>query len=301
MYFNSPYEHYLIFDCYQSVILKSVKVYSASSANRIINLRDSNDVVLQTKTVYIPSGESRINLDFEIPVGNNLQLQAPVSPNLYRNDYGASYPYNLSNIISIKYNSADDINYYYFFYDWEIQEPPCVSERSSIDAMIMGSLVANITPSDTVYINPGDSITLIASSGDDFMWYPTNEITQSITVGDTGSYTVEVVSNSCVGSAVSEATVVLFEPNIVSLFSDNNEKISIYPNPTSDILYIELNSNKNAKINLYDIVGNIILYKEFQNPKSSINNVDIRNIPTGIYFMTIETNKQKLTKKIIKI
>ena len=51
---------------------------------------------------------------------------------LYRNDAGAIYPYNIGSVMSITGTSAGSPGYYYFYYDIEV-EVPCDNTVSSID------------------------------------------------------------------------------------------------------------------------------------------------------------------------
>ncbi len=134
--------HYEIFNCYEPMLLKSVKVYAEYDGNRTILLRDSSKATLQSLTVFIPQGESRVNLNFDLPVQNKLQLVGYGVPDLFRNNNGsASYPYILSNYITITESSASLPPYnvngnYYYFYDWEVQEKPCTSPRVPVVATI---------------------------------------------------------------------------------------------------------------------------------------------------------------------
>lgn len=143
--------HYLIFDCSTPSKLVSVKVYAETQKSRTIVLRDANEQVLATKTVNIPSGESRVLLNFDIPVGNDLQLVATGSPDLFRNNNNsANYPYEISGLISIKESSASLPQYnapgnYYYFYDWEVQESNCYSNTLLMNANILSPPIAAFT------------------------------------------------------------------------------------------------------------------------------------------------------------
>ena len=140
-------DQYQIFTCSTPVILKSVKVYASGAGNRTIELRDNVGTVLQSVVVNIPNGTSVVNLDFDLPVATNLQLGtlAGSSPSLYRNNAGASYPYNLAGQVSITNSSAGGA-YYYFFYDWTIEEYSCLSERAQVTAVVTPQEDATITP-----------------------------------------------------------------------------------------------------------------------------------------------------------
>ena len=73
----------------------------------------------------------------------------------------------------------------------------------------------------------------------------------------------------------------------------DNNLISIYPNPVSDLLNIKSNS-KIDRVEVYDISGkkiNVIL---------NDNKVDVTNLPAGSYIINIEIKEGKITKKFIK-
>jgi hypothetical protein len=72
--------------------------------------------------------------------------------------------------------------------------------------------------------------------------------------------------------------------------------ISIYPNPTSSVIYIEAESIIQS-VTVYDIKGRKILDKE---NASNQTNLDMSAFNNGIYFMLIETDKGTITKKIMK-
>ena len=69
------------------------------------------------------SGQQIIDLNFEVPVGNDMQLGvaqgAFKNVGLYRNNASASYPYDIGSAINITSSSASSApyGYYYFYYD----------------------------------------------------------------------------------------------------------------------------------------------------------------------------------------
>ncbi|MAX79438.1 MAG: hypothetical protein CL843_04580 [Crocinitomicaceae bacterium] len=123
---------YQIFDVFVDFKLVSVYVIAGSAGNRTIELRNASGTVLQDTVINIPSGGSRIDLNFEVTSGTNYQLgvSATSTINLYRNNSGAVYPYTLSGVCEITGSSASASGYYYFFYDWEVKEGDCTSERT---------------------------------------------------------------------------------------------------------------------------------------------------------------------------
>ncbi|MBL7928154.1 MAG: T9SS type A sorting domain-containing protein [Bacteroidia bacterium] len=122
---------YLIFNALTDLTLVSVKVYAQGAGNRIIELRDNNNAVLQSVTAFVPDGESRITLNFNIMAGTNYRLGTGNTPDMFRNNSGVQYPYDVNGFVSITSSSAG-AQFYYFFYDWEVKGPDmvCTSLRS---------------------------------------------------------------------------------------------------------------------------------------------------------------------------
>jgi len=184
--------YYLIFSTYTDLTLVSVEVNAGTVAgNRIIQLRDNNGNVLQSVTANLPSGVSRVTLNFDITAGNNYQLRCGTSnPNLYRNDSGVDYPYTVANVISITGTNASSQAYYYYFYDWEVLVgDECISARTPVTAVI------NEVPNAPTVSGGGtfcaNSATLTASGAGDhnIYWQGTNANGTS-TVNETSSYEV---------------------------------------------------------------------------------------------------------------
>jgi hypothetical protein len=85
-----------------------------------------------------------------------------------------------------------------------------------------------------------------------------------------------------------EGEVTLSSPT----FQENT--VSIYPNPTKDLIYIESNNTINA-VKVFDTLGRLVL--EQNNPS---NQLDISNLSSGLLFVQIDTDKGSLVKKVIK-
>lgn len=133
--FNSS--QYLVFDVYSKIELVSVKVYAGGAGVREIELRDNNGNSLQIAQVTLTNGEQVVPLNFLIEPGTDYQLgiSSNSQANMFRNNSGASYPYEIAGVVSITKSSAntDPYGYYYFYYDWEVRDM-CTSERGIIAA-----------------------------------------------------------------------------------------------------------------------------------------------------------------------
>lgn len=75
---------------------------------------------------------------------------------------------------------------------------------------------------------------------------------------------------------------------------ENNAKISIYPNPTSNILNINIKNSNNFEVTVFDLMGKKVAL--FKNQKS----VDISNLNNGMYLIKV-TDLENNTSQSLKI
>ena len=76
------------------------------------------------------------------------------------------------------------------------------------------------------------------------------------------------------------------------------ESILIYPNPAKDALYIDLNELVGfADIKVLDISGKQLISKEIIADK--ILDLDIRDLKQGVYFLHIQTEDGKITRRFV--
>ena len=130
-------------------------VYALNGGNVTVELRESDGTVLESTTVNVPAGSSRIQLDFAVPTGYDYELVGTNLPSggLYRNNYSATYPYELDDVLSIV-GATSSSSYYYYFYDWEVitENGTCTSEQVPVvvsmapnldDPIVQGDLICN--------------------------------------------------------------------------------------------------------------------------------------------------------------
>lgn len=124
----------LIFDAFDSFILKEVTVYSQSAGTREVVVRDNQGIIVGRKTFNLLTGTYTLQLDFQIPTGTDFEITATTlggnGPDLYRNNGGVSYPYSIAGLVSINRSTAgNSTSFYYYFYDWKVKRLDCVSPR----------------------------------------------------------------------------------------------------------------------------------------------------------------------------
>jgi surface protein len=78
-----------------------------------------------------------------------------------------------------------------------------------------------------------------------------------------------------------------------SVDDQNQLEISIYPNPTSDIVYIDGNYTQ-LKVFVYDILGKQVINK------SITNSIDISQLEKGVYILQLSDGVKLTTQRIIK-
>jgi hypothetical protein len=139
--FFSGNQH-LIFDASSDLLIKSAQFYAEDPTTITFELRNNSGVVIDDTTHSLIQGQQQLTLNFEVPMGNNMQLGiSSGNSGLYRNDAGANYPYNIGSIMNITGTSAGSPGYYYFYYDIEV-EVPCenittaVSETPSFNGLL---------------------------------------------------------------------------------------------------------------------------------------------------------------------
>ncbi|RLD78570.1 MAG: hypothetical protein DRJ10_10120 [Bacteroidetes bacterium] len=85
--------------------------------------------------------------------------------------------------------------------------------------------------------------------------------------------------------------------------NNNNNEITIYPNPVNDFLQIEFNliNNVNSLLKIHDINGNLIYQSSFHKllSKKSRLTVDVRSFVEGIYFIELENKDHPIVKKFV--
>lgn len=83
--------------------------------------------------------------------------------------------------------------------------------------------------------------------------------------------------------------------------SQEQINLNIYPNPASDYINLNFQSTKgeNCSVELRDVLGKTIKTQTINAQEEGVSTrMDINNIPQGIYFITLRTNSNTITKKI---
>ena len=90
---------------------------------------------------------------------------------------------------------------------------------------------------------------------------------------------------------LSDFAIDFTENNIIDISSN----ITIYPNPATDLVYI--NYEENATVEIINMQGQLVATKTLKEKNSSI---DVSGLRNGVYSLRVKTGSEVITKKIVK-
>jgi len=161
-------------------------------------------------------------------------------------------------------------------------------------AFIVDSLINISDESGAIYISIKDA------GKYSFSWEGPNgfsKTTQSIFGLDIGGcYTLTIqdtLTNCSIDSTMCVSLIGVEE-------SDFAKSIKIYPNPSTDIFYINFGdiNNSNAQIRMFDLSNRKVLDVKKSN-ENRLLGIDVKNMPKGLYFVEIKLDVGVVYRKII--
>ncbi|WP_296637852.1 T9SS type A sorting domain-containing protein, partial [Polaribacter sp.] len=108
-----------------------------------------------------------------------------------------------------------------------------------------------------------------------------------------GTYTVTYdVSDANNNNAVQVIRTVNVESSL-SIEENTNYKLKVYPNPVDGKLTIQ-GLQKEVKVSIYNVLGKLVL------SKTTLSEIDVYNLKSGIYIIKFENNQKVVTRRFIK-
>ena len=254
-------DQHLLLDVYEDCIIQSATFYAEVNNTITFELRDANGNVIDDTTHSVVPGPQQLALNFDCPIGTDLQLGLSSGSNsgLYRNNSGPSYPYDIAGALSITESSAGVPGYYYFYYNIEVEIPCSVSANYGCT----DSTAFNYSPNATIdnglccYISGCTDSTAInydlnACYDDNSCIYPVLGCTDSLAINYSPLANTDDGS-CCYISGCTDPTAVNYDSN--ACFDDGScmapilgctDSTAINYNPTANTLFAyggELDNN----------------------------------------------------------
>jgi hypothetical protein len=157
----------------------------------------------------------------------------------------------------------------------------------------------NLGPDSVACI--GTPVVLNAGTGfADYSWFD-NSGTPTVTVGASGQYWVQVLTNNgCTFRDTIKVTFVIctdVEPTLTK-----SDVLEIYPNPGDGFFHLNFESASAEKstVRMYNSTGIQVLEKELDltDGKAS-QDLDLRGAPSGLYIMEVQNDKVRHIRKLI--
>ncbi|MGO1586077.1 T9SS type A sorting domain-containing protein [Mesonia sp.] len=141
-----------------------------------------------------------------------------------------------------------------------------------------------------VFFYPSFDILNSGSFIEDGYYLKDNPVSPTVIVADNNTPEPQ---NSIIGT-IPEGTVYRFDPDGLAVSNNQQIAVSVYPNPTKNMVYIENPLQEEFSTSLYDVLGNKI--------EVSIQNeqIDLTSVASGTYFLNIQSNTKSKTIKVIK-
>ena len=187
-----------------------------------------------------------------------------------------------------------------------LDDGQCVADTLHKQITVLPNPTLNISVSPlSQTLCPGQTATLTAFGASGYTWMPGVLSGAQVTVSPQSntSYIVKGEDNNgCANSSTLSVSVI----NCTGLagLRENKELFTVYPNPASEILNVELGTlnEVTARIEIFNSRGQIIYSEQnisSTNEKSRIYKLDLRDHLKGIYFIKITRGEQYAVKKLM--
>ena len=147
--------------------------------------------------------------------------------------------------------------------------------------------------------NSVDGITYLWDFGDGDTSTSSNS-TVIHTYATDGTYPVMLIANSPCGSdTITDTSVTVVSTGIAKVIVQ--EQIKVYPNPGEGIFTIRLTGfkNENIQLTIFDLHGRIINNEALLIKNELTKEVDITNLPKGLYYVRLTTKEKTIIRKLV--
>jgi len=194
------------------------------------------------------------------------------------------------------------------FYSVRLITGNALGSDTMISFILIDSAVADIGVNDTLYQNLPSTFTDNSVSAVSWNWEfgdgnSTSFQNPFYTYSSVGNYTVTLIitnDNGCIDTATKDIVVIQF---IGQEELNRLQAISVYPNPASTKIYVELGvpADKSTWLTIENTLGQVVYEGRDFSSSSSIIEVSIESLQSGVYYLNIGNNQGTTTKKFIRL
>ena len=299
---NTAFLAQTFFTTETAITIKSALVRAQGAGEREIRLSNASGDVLQTITVNIPDGESRIALNMKVPSQGNFSLGAGPFVNLFRDNADVVYPFSIDGLVSITGSNAGQNGFYYYFYDWEVQQTPCRSAEIPVTVTVTPGPIANFS---TALSNTTATFSDL-STGNPGIWAwdfgdgATSDQQNPVhTYNAAGVYNVSLTVSNGVCSHVF-TQIVDFSTGINSLNPDQFDAL-LSPNPAAghtNLILKGIPGSRFVQIALFSADGRLVQNKLFDTLQGVVAPIELEALPAGLYLVKISAGNGVVTRKL---
>lgn len=258
------------------------------------------DSILQTSTcaggnVIVPFTVTGGNFNF----GNTFTAQLSDNWGSFANPVNiGSVPWFTSGVIFATIPS--NANFGFLYRIRVIASNPSDTSNTSPNTLI----VTQVAQLNTILANPGDTactgdtVTLFAVNPASAYSWSTGDTTQSITVTQGGVYTVTTTDFLTCQSTTSDTIAFVACTGFAE--HTNATALDVFPNPADDQLTLKWTSAQaaDAQLSFYNALGQLELRSAMHLQANSETSVNVSALPQGIYFLVLESDGVRITRRI---
>lgn len=111
-----------------------------------------------------------------------------------------------------------------------------------------------------------------------------------------GTYTVKLITGNICNRDTIVKTIQVTQTGIIE--NDPELSLTLYPNPASGILYVNIHGIRNEEIAIYDFQGRAVA-SSFVKSGGSTYKIDVSSLSNGTYFLSLIYEGKRLTRKVL--
>lgn len=300
---NTSFLAEILFTAEKAFTIKSALVRAQGGGEREIRLIDDSGEVIQTITVNIPNGQSRIDLNIQVPGAGEYSLAAGPNVNLYRDNAGVVYPFVIDDLVTITGSNAGQAGFYYYFYDWEVQETPCRSAETPVTVTVTPGPVAGFSTSFNglmvtfTNLSTGNPTSLLWNFGDGGT---SNLPNPAHTYSTPGIY--DVVLTVSDGNCTTTFLQTIDFTTGIRTPQQAPFEVQLSPNPAAGHANLTLSGTPGgrfAQVSLYSVDGRLMHSNRFDLWQGHTLRLGLEGVTPGMYLVKVHTENGVVMRKLV--